>query len=71
MTEQVDGGEDQNCIRFTGGDTFRVDDSTVTTPRRFIYEYLTGETLPDNVRLRMTCKTDKCIRLSHIKPIES
>jgi hypothetical protein len=66
MTEEVDCGHDLPCIVFTGGDTFRIDDDIVTTPRRFIYEYLMGEELPDDVRLRATCKTPKCCRVSHL-----
>jgi hypothetical protein len=67
MVKEVDMGLDLPCLVFTGGDTFRVDDDVVTTPRRFAYEHLTGEELPDNVRLRTTCKTPKCCRVSHLK----
>jgi hypothetical protein len=66
MTKEIDAGQDLPCVIFTGGETFRVDQETVTTPRRFIYEYLTGEILPDDVRLRTLCKTPKCCRVSHI-----
>lgn len=66
MTRQVDAGLDQTCLVFTGGATFRVDDDTVTTPRRFIYEYLMEEKLPRDVRLRTLCRTPKCCRIAHI-----
>lgn len=66
MTKEVDTGLDLPCLVFTGGDTFRVDDETVTTPRRFIYEYLMDEELPDTIRLRTYCRTPRCCRISHL-----
>ena len=67
LTEQRDAGEDLPCIVFTGGDTFRVDDFTITTPMRFAYEMVTGEAPPANRRIRRKCKTPGCVRLSHLK----
>lgn len=67
MTEQVEAGAETPCIVFTGGDTFRVDDYTVTTPIRFAYEMVMGEPPPQNKRFWMRCKTKGCVRLSHVK----
>jgi hypothetical protein len=59
---EIDGEE---CWRWTGGETFRVDDDTVTTPARFIYQEATGEKLRRGDKLRQTCKTPRCIRPAH------
>lgn len=67
MTEQVDSGEDQPCIVFTGGDTFWIDEGRTTTPIRFAYEMVIGEPPPEGKRLRMRCDTPGCVRLSHLK----
>mgnify|MGYP001769420438 CR=1 FL=1 len=67
LTEQREAGEDLPCIVFTGGETFRVDDVTITTPMRFAYEMITGEAPPENRRIRRKCKTPGCVRLSHLK----
>lgn len=55
---RVDGEE---CIVWTGGDTFRVDDDTVTTPARFYWEEMKGEKLNANDVLRRGCKTPRCV----------
>ena len=60
--------EDDYCIVFTGGTRFRVDDETITTPARFIYQALMGEKLSEAVYLIRTCKTPRCCRLSHQSP---
>jgi hypothetical protein len=44
MTRRVLVGDDY-CVVWLGGDTFRVDDYTVTTPARFYWEALVGEKL--------------------------
>lgn len=67
MTERVKNGDDY-CLVWRGGDTFRVDDDTVTTPARFIYQEITGETLPPRWRLVQTCKTPNCVKSSHREP---
>src|SRR5688572_14450876 len=43
-TKRVRIGADV-CIVWDGGDTFRVDDDTVTTPARFYWEAMKGEKL--------------------------
>lgn len=53
---------DDYCIVWRGGDTFRVDDDTVTTPARFYWEAMKGEKLTDNDILRRTCKTASCVK---------
>jgi hypothetical protein len=54
--------DDDTCIVWLGGETFRVDDFTITTPARFYWETLLGERLGANERLRQTCKTPRCIK---------
>jgi hypothetical protein len=56
---RVDGEE---CIVWTGGDTFRVDDDTVTTPARFYWEEMKGEKLNASDVLRRGCKTPRCVK---------
>ena len=56
---------EEDCWQWIGGDTFRVDDLTVTTPQRFIYQEATGEKLKDNESLYPTCQTPRCVRPSH------
>lgn len=62
MTRRVFTG-DGYCVVWRGGATFRVDEKTVTTPARFYWETILGETLEDNDVLRRNCKTPRC--LSH------
>jgi hypothetical protein len=47
------------------GDTFRVDDLTVTTPARFIWQEVMGEKLKRGDALRQICKTPRCCRPAH------
>lgn len=54
------GGED--CVVWTGGDTFRVDDDTVTTPARFYWDAMKDEKLGDNDVLCRGCKTPHCVK---------
>ena len=61
MTKRVNvDGED--CIVWTGGDTFRVDDDTVTTPARFYWEAMKGEKLGEKDKLRRGCYTPRCVK---------
>lgn len=46
-------------------ETFRVDELTVTTPARFLYQETTGEKLRRGESLRQTCKTPRCARPAH------
>jgi len=50
------------CLVWKGGDTFRVDDDTVTTPARFYWEVYKGEKLEDGDKLRRDCKTPRCVK---------
>lgn len=50
------------CLVWRGGDTFRVDEKTVTTPARFYFESRTGEKLGDNETLRRGCRTPHCVK---------
>lgn len=59
------------CWLWQGGDTFRVSVDSVTTPRRYIYEYSMGEKLPENVVLLTFCKVGSCCRPGHLKPVET
>lgn len=61
MTERVLIGDDY-CVVWQGGETFRVDDDTITTPARFYYESLLGEPLKPNQTLRRACKTPRCVK---------
>ena len=67
LVQEIDCGLDLPCLVFQGGDTFRVDEQTVTTPRRFAYELVTGERLPKGKKLKMICTTPNCCRWSHVK----
>lgn len=62
LTKQVENYEGNPCVVWTGGDTFRVDDNTVTTPARFYWETMKGEKLTDNDVLRRDCKTPRCVK---------
>lgn len=62
LTKQVENYKDDICIVWTGGDTFRVDDDTVTTPARFYWEAMKGEKLGDKDVLRRNCKTPRCVK---------
>lgn len=55
---EIDGDE---CW-IVEAETFRVDEFTVTTPARFIYQEATGEKLQRSDALRQTCKTPRCAR---------
>jgi len=61
MTERVLVGDDY-CVVWRGGDTFRVDDDTVTTPARFYWETLLGEKLGAHEVLYRACKTPRCVK---------
>ena len=61
MTESVLIGDDC-CIVWRGGETFRVDEETVTTPARFYWELMTGEKLKDHEVLRRACNTPRCVK---------
>jgi hypothetical protein len=61
MTERVLVGDD-TCIIWRGGETFRVDDFTITTPARFYYEYVLGEKLKPGETLWKACKTPRCVK---------
>jgi len=52
----------ENCVVWQGGDTFRVDDDTVTTPARFYWETMKGEKLGEKDKLRRGCKTPRCVK---------
>jgi hypothetical protein len=60
----ADDAED-DCWQWIGGDTFRIDELTVTTPQRFIYQEATGEKLKANESLFQLCQTPGCVRPSH------
>jgi len=62
LTKQVENYEGNPCVVWTGGDTFRVDDDTVTTPARFYWETMKGEKLAKNDVLRRGCKTPRCVK---------
>lgn len=53
---------DEYCVVWRGGDTFRVDDDTITTPARFYWETLLGEKLGPNEALYRGCKTPRCVK---------
>jgi len=61
LTKQVEYGDDV-CIVWTGGDTFRVDDDTITTPARFYWEQMKGEKLGEKDKLRRACYTPRCVK---------
>ena len=61
LAKRVRIGDDV-CIVWQGGDTFRVDDDTVTTPARFYWEEMKGEKLGANDVLRRNCKTPRCVK---------
>lgn len=62
LTRQVENYEGDPCIVWDGGDTFRVDDDTVTTPARFYWEAMKGEKLGAGEVLRRACKTPRCVK---------
>ena len=61
-TERVFIDPEDACIVWTGGDTFRVDGATVTTPARYYWEAFTGEKLKPADVLYRTCKTPRCVK---------
>jgi hypothetical protein len=61
MTKHVVVTPGDPCLVWTGGDTFRVDDDTVTTPARFYWETMRGK-LEDGDKLRRACKTPHCVK---------
>jgi hypothetical protein len=63
LIRKVEVGEDECWI--LDADTFRVSDSLITTPTRFIYEQVSGEKLVDTDKLLQTCNTPRCCRPSH------
>src|SRR5262245_61627973 len=54
--------DDEYCVIWKGGETFRVDDFTVTTPARFYWETMLGEKLRDDEKLYRACRTVGCIK---------
>lgn len=62
MIEYVSLGDDDPCVVWEGGDTFRVDEKTITTPARFYWEWRTGEKLKRTEALYQTCKTPRCVK---------
>lgn len=64
-------GDLGECWLWQGGDTFRVSLDSVTTPRRYIYEYSMGEELPENVILFTFCNVGSCCRPGHLRPVET
>jgi len=65
FVEIIPGVDDLDCWQWLGGDTFRVDEKTVTTLARFIWRETTGESLSDREALYQTCKTPWCCRPAH------
>lgn len=63
--ESRDCGQDTPCRVWTGSARFRVDESTVTTPRRFLLA-VAGVEFPPGVRVRAFCRTPRCVALGHI-----
>lgn len=61
LTERRLVGDDY-CVVWKGGDTFRVDDETVTTPARFYWKIVTGEKLKETEALYRACKTPRCVK---------
>jgi hypothetical protein len=61
MTKEVAIGDDR-CLVWCGGETFRIDEATITTPARFYWEVVKGERLKDAETLRRTCKTPHCVK---------
>lgn len=62
MCKHVENRKGDPCLVWQGGDTFRVDDDTVTTPARFYWEYFKGEKLGAGDKLRRACKTPRCVK---------
>ena len=54
--------DDDYCVVWRGGRTFRVDDETTTTPARFYYQAMTGEKLRDGEPLKRACLTAGCVK---------
>jgi hypothetical protein len=65
FVEIIPGADDLDCWQWLGGDTFRVDEQTVTTSARFIWRKTTGEALGDREALYQICKTPSCCRPAH------
>lgn len=61
MCKHVEIREGDPCLVWLGGDTFRVDEETVTTPARFYWEAMVGKLKPTESLYR-TCKTPRCVR---------
>jgi hypothetical protein len=70
LVERVEADDDQ-CWRWLGGKTFRVDEALITTPARFIYQEATGEKLGAADALYQTCKTLRCVRPAHLEKRKS
>jgi hypothetical protein len=66
MTERVLVA-DEYCIVWKGGETFRVDDDTITTPARFYWEALVGEKLGPGEALYPDCKTVCCVKHKKVR----
>jgi hypothetical protein len=66
MTKRVLVGDDY-CIVWLGGDTFRVDDDTITTPARFYWEAFLGEKLGTHEALYRDCKTAHCVKHKKVR----
>lgn len=60
LTERVLVGDD-TCVVWRGGETFRVDDDTVTTPARFYWQIVHGPLSEDEI-LWKACKTASCVK---------
>lgn len=58
-------GQETLCRVWTGGPRFRVNEDTVTTPRRFLCE-LAGLSIEPGMRLKALCGTPNCVALGHI-----
>jgi hypothetical protein len=65
FVEERECGQGTPCRVWTGSPRFRVDDETVTTPRRFLCG-LAGLELQPGMRLKAICGTPNCVSLGHI-----
>lgn len=63
--ETRDCGQDTPCRIWLGSGRFRVDETTVTTPRRFLLS-VAGVEVPSNSRIKALCGTPRCVALGHI-----